>query len=69
MAIHSSILAWRTLWTEQPAGAQSMGVTKSRTVETEHTHTRSLESRAAQRHAPGATASGGPSPESQVTCL
>ena len=69
MAIHSSILAWRTLWTERPAGLQSMGVTKSRTVETEHTHMRSLESRAAQGHAPGAAASGGPSPESQVTCL
>ena len=24
MAIHSSILAWRTLWTEEPGGLQSM---------------------------------------------
>ena len=25
MAIHSSILAWRTQWTEEPEGLQSMG--------------------------------------------
>ena len=25
MAIHSSILAWRTPWTEEPGGLQSMG--------------------------------------------
>ena len=25
MAIHSSILAWRNLWTEEPGGLQSMG--------------------------------------------
>ena len=25
MATHSSILAWRIPWTEQPGGAQSMG--------------------------------------------
>ena len=25
MAIHSSIFAWRFLWTEQPDGLQSMG--------------------------------------------
>ena len=30
MAIHSSILAWRTPWTEEPGGLQSMG---SQTVE------------------------------------
>ena len=29
MAIHSSILAWRIQWTEEPGGLQSMGVTKS----------------------------------------
>ena len=28
MATHSSILAWETLWTEEPGGLQSMGVTK-----------------------------------------
>ena len=25
MATHSSILAWRSLWTEEPGGLQSMG--------------------------------------------
>ena len=25
MAIHSSILAWKTLWTGKPGGLQSMG--------------------------------------------
>ena len=25
MATHSSILAWRILWTEEPDGLQSMG--------------------------------------------
>ena len=31
MATHSSILAWRIPWTEEPGRLQSMGVTKSRT--------------------------------------
>ena len=31
MATHSSILAWRIPWTEEPSGLQSLGVTKSRT--------------------------------------
>ena len=31
MAIHSSILAWRIPWTEDPAGLQSQRVTKSQT--------------------------------------
>ena len=26
MAIHSSFLAWRILWTEKPDGLQSMGL-------------------------------------------
>ena len=26
MATHSSILAWKTQWTEEPAGLQSMGL-------------------------------------------
>ena len=29
MAIHSSILAWKILWTEEPGGLQPMGVIKS----------------------------------------
>ena len=28
MATHSSILAWRIPWTEEPGGLQSMGVAK-----------------------------------------
>ena len=31
IATHSSILAWRIPWTEEPGGLQSMGVTKSGT--------------------------------------
>ena len=31
MATHSSILAWKTPWTEKPGGLQSMEVTKGRT--------------------------------------
>ena len=30
MAIHSSILAWRIPWTEEPGGLQSMGPQRSR---------------------------------------
>ena len=29
IATHSSILAWRIPWTEQPGGLQTMGVSKS----------------------------------------
>ena len=31
LATHSSILAWRMPWTEEPGGIQSMGVAKSQT--------------------------------------
>ena len=31
MATHSSILAWKIPWTEEPGRLQSMGVTKSQT--------------------------------------
>ena len=31
MATHSSILAWKIPWTEEPDRLQSMGVAKSRT--------------------------------------
>ena len=30
MATHSSILAWRILWTEEPGGLQTTGLQKSR---------------------------------------
>ena len=33
MATHSSILAWRIPWTEEPGGLQSRGVTKLNTTE------------------------------------
>ena len=34
--IHSGILAWRILWTEEPGGLQSMGITKSPTWLKQH---------------------------------
>ena len=36
MATHSSTRAWKSPWTEEPGGLQSMGSQKSGT--TEHTH-------------------------------
>ena len=33
MTIHSSILAWRILWREEPGGLQSMGFKESDTTE------------------------------------
>ena len=28
MAVHSSIIAWRISWTEEPGGLQSVGITR-----------------------------------------
>ena len=39
MATHSSNLAWRTPWTEEPGGLQSMGSQRDTTEVTEHSHT------------------------------
>ena len=39
MATHSSILAWKISRTEKPSGLQSIGVTKSLTQLSTHTHT------------------------------
>ena len=39
MAPHSSTLAWKTPWTEEPGGLQSMGVAKSRTRLSDFTFT------------------------------
>ena len=40
MATHSSILAWRIPWTEEPGGLQSMGLqSKSRTEQLTLTYT------------------------------
>ena len=42
MATHSSILAWRIQWTEEPDGLQSIGFTELDTTERLSTHTRGL---------------------------
>ena len=39
MATHSSILAWRIPWTEEPGGLQFMGLLKSHTWFSNNTHT------------------------------
>ena len=39
MATHSSILAWKTPWTEEPGGPQSMGSQRvGHDLATEHKH-------------------------------
>ena len=42
MATHSSILAWRIPWTEEPGELQSTGVAKSRTRLSDFTHTKQM---------------------------
>ena len=37
MATHSSVLAWRSPWTEEPGGLQSMGLQESDTTEQQRT--------------------------------
>ena len=39
MATHSSILAWKTPWTEEPGGLRPWGCIESDTTEHAHTHT------------------------------
>ena len=39
MAPHSSTLAWKIPWTEEPGGLQSLGVAKSRTPLSDFTFT------------------------------
>ena len=39
MASHSSILAWRTAWTEEPGGLQSTESRVGEDLAIEHTHT------------------------------
>ena len=39
MATHSSILAWRIPWTEEPGRLQSIGSELDTTEATEHAHT------------------------------
>ena len=52
-ATHSSILAWRIPWTEEPGRLQSMGLQESGTTEEPsahtHTHTHTLEYHSATR--------------------
>ena len=38
MAPHSSTLAWKVAWTEEPGGLQSMGSLESNTTERLHFH-------------------------------
>ena len=38
MAIHSSILAWKIPWTEEPGRLQSRGCKESETTEHAHMH-------------------------------
>ena len=42
MATHSSILAWRIPWTEEPGGLQSMGLQELDTTEQLGIHSSSL---------------------------
>ena len=42
MITHSSILAWRIPWTEEPGGLQSIGLQKVRHGATEHACTHNL---------------------------
>ena len=38
MVTHSTILAWKTPWSEEPGGLQSMGFTKKSDMTETHTH-------------------------------
>ena len=43
IAIHSSILTWKMLWTEEPGGLQSMGLERVwHDLATEYAHTHLL---------------------------
>ena len=48
MATHSSILAWKVSWTEEPGGLQSMGSQRVGTTEQRSAHTSAAA--AASRH-------------------
>ena len=39
MATHSSVLAWKIPWTEEPRGLQSMGLQSDMTERAHNTHT------------------------------
>ena len=42
MVTHSSVLAWRTPWTEEPGGLQSIGSQRVRHDRSKFAHTHSL---------------------------
>ena len=42
MATHSSVLAWRIPWTEEPGGLQSIESKTDTTEATQHAHTHTL---------------------------
>ena len=39
MATHSSVISWRTPWTEEPGGLQSMGLQRAGHDRATNTHT------------------------------
>ena len=49
VATHSSILAWRIAWTEEPGGLQSMGCKKSDTTDTTEPSTGRFQAIASKR--------------------
>ena len=52
MATHSSILAWRIPWTEEPGGLQSMGLQESDTTERLNNNSRATQTAQCARHCP-----------------
>ena len=51
MATHSSILAWRIPWTEEPGGQQSMGLQRVRhDLVSKQQHRRKLKRKESLRH-------------------
>ena len=50
MATHSSTLAWRIPWTEEPGGLLSMGLQESDRTDSTHTHTHTHTRTAALSH-------------------
>ena len=49
MSIHSSVLAWRIAWIEEPGGLQSMGCKKSDTTDTTEPSTGRFQAIASKR--------------------
>ena len=64
MATHSSILAWRLPWTEEPGGLRSMGVLQSWTQLRAHTQAMATRSQGQRAAALGGPESWGAGPAS-----